>query len=174
VPVVIASDQGAVAISAASLPLPTSAATEGTLATRLAEATFTGRINTQGQKTMAASTPVVIASDQSAIPITGSISASTSADVQEADDDAGYVDGDLGKNLVQTPDGRLRVAVAAKVSDSRESYVDNQVRSLSLTSDGRLRVSMSPADIYVECFVPFNFGAANSEDVTGSPWSNLL
>lgn len=36
----------------------------------LAEGTFTGRINTQGQKTMAASTPVVIASDQSAISTT--------------------------------------------------------------------------------------------------------
>jgi hypothetical protein len=40
------------------------------LSTRLADATFTSRINTEGQKTMAASTPVVIASDQSAIPVT--------------------------------------------------------------------------------------------------------
>ncbi len=36
----------------------------------LLDATFTGRINTQGQKAMAASTPVVIASDQAAFPIT--------------------------------------------------------------------------------------------------------
>lgn len=36
----------------------------------LAEGTFTGRINTQGQKAMSASTPVVIASDQSAISTT--------------------------------------------------------------------------------------------------------
>lgn len=86
-------------ISAVSLPLPTGAATEATLATRaseatlatraseatlssidgnidvalstrLAEATFTARINTLGQKTMANSTPVVIASDQSALPVT--------------------------------------------------------------------------------------------------------
>jgi hypothetical protein len=57
-------------ISAASLPLPTGAATEATLATRLADATFTGRINTLGQKTSANSTPVVLASDQSAIPVT--------------------------------------------------------------------------------------------------------
>lgn len=57
-------------ISAASLPLPTGAATEATLATRLADATFTSRINTLGQKTSANSTPVVIASDQSAIPVT--------------------------------------------------------------------------------------------------------
>lgn len=47
-------------------------ATEATLATRLADATFTGRINTLGQKTMAGSTPVVIASDQSAVPISAS------------------------------------------------------------------------------------------------------
>jgi hypothetical protein len=40
------------------------------LSTRLADATFTTRINTQGQKTMATSTPVVLASDQAAIPVT--------------------------------------------------------------------------------------------------------
>jgi|SRR5579864_467648 len=40
------------------------------LSTRLADTTFTARINTQGQKTMAVSTPVVLASDQSSIPVT--------------------------------------------------------------------------------------------------------
>lgn len=67
--VVIATNQPTLPISAASLPLPTGAATEATLSTRLADATFTTRINTQGQKTMAASTPVVVASDQSTIPV---------------------------------------------------------------------------------------------------------
>jgi len=57
-----------ITIDATSLPLPTGAATETTLGTRLADTTFTGRINTQGQKTMAASTPIVIASDQTAVP----------------------------------------------------------------------------------------------------------
>jgi hypothetical protein len=56
-------------VSAASLPLPAGAATETTLGTRLADATFTARINTQGQKAMAASTPVVLPSDQAAIPV---------------------------------------------------------------------------------------------------------
>lgn len=50
--------------------LPTGAATEATLATRLAEATFTARVNTLGQKASTASMPVVIASDQSPVPIT--------------------------------------------------------------------------------------------------------
>lgn len=58
-------------VSAASLPLPTGAATEATLATRLAEATFTTRHPTVAQKTMAASMPVVIASDQSSVPVSG-------------------------------------------------------------------------------------------------------
>lgn len=77
-------------ISAVSLPLPTGAATEATLAsidgnidvalstraseatvaTLLTEAAFQARINTLGQKTMANSTPVVVASDQSPIPVT--------------------------------------------------------------------------------------------------------
>lgn len=46
-------------------------ATETTLVTRLADATFTSRINTLGQKTSANSTPVVLSSDQPAIPVTG-------------------------------------------------------------------------------------------------------
>jgi hypothetical protein len=70
-PVVLASDQNAISVSAASLPLPSGAATETTLATRLAESTFTTRINTLGQKIMTGSTPVVIASDQTALPIDG-------------------------------------------------------------------------------------------------------
>jgi hypothetical protein len=49
-------------------------ASEATLLTRVADATVTARLNTLGQKTMAASAPVVIASDQSAIPISGIVS----------------------------------------------------------------------------------------------------
>lgn len=81
-PVTLASDQSALAVtgtffqatqpvSAAALPLPSGAATEATLATMLTLAGFQARINTQGQKAMAASTPVTLASDQSALPVTG-------------------------------------------------------------------------------------------------------
>lgn len=66
----------AIPVSVASLPIPTGAATETTLATLLLNSTFTSRINTLGQKTMANSTPVVISSDQSAINITGSATVS--------------------------------------------------------------------------------------------------
>lgn len=56
-------------ISAAALPLPAGAATEATLATLLTTVAFQARINTLGQKAMAASTPVVLASDQTVIPV---------------------------------------------------------------------------------------------------------
>ncbi|MGH8744756.1 MAG: hypothetical protein ACREUY_10815, partial [Burkholderiales bacterium] len=73
-PVVVASDQSALPITAAALPLPAGAATQATLATLLLDATFTGRINTQGQKTAAASTPVVLPSDiQLPLPATLSV-----------------------------------------------------------------------------------------------------
>lgn len=61
---------GVVSVDAATLPLPSGAATEATLAGVLTTSAFQARINTFGQKTMANSTPIVIASDQTAIPIT--------------------------------------------------------------------------------------------------------
>ena len=56
-------------VSASSLPLPTGASTETTLATMLTLAGFQARINTLGAKTSAASTPVVLASDQATLPV---------------------------------------------------------------------------------------------------------
>lgn len=52
-------------VSAASLPLPSGAATEATLSA------FNAKFAGLGQTTMAGSSPVVIASNQSAIPVTG-------------------------------------------------------------------------------------------------------
>lgn len=54
----------AVPVSVSSLPLPTGAATEATLAS------LDSKFNTLGQKTSANSAPVVLASDQSAIAVT--------------------------------------------------------------------------------------------------------
>lgn len=77
----LASGSDSVSAVVTSSALPTGAATEATLATRASEATlatmltlagFQARINTLGQKAMTASTPVVLASDQSAIPVTQS------------------------------------------------------------------------------------------------------
>lgn len=61
-----------------TVSLPTGAATEATLLNVLTTAAFQARINTLGQKTMANSTPVVLASDQTAIPVSQSGSWSVS------------------------------------------------------------------------------------------------
>jgi hypothetical protein len=92
IPVAIASNQGAVPISAAALPLPAGAATDaelaliltqlGTLATQttvaaintavgnlLTTAGFQARVPANGQAAMAASVPVTIASNQTALAV---------------------------------------------------------------------------------------------------------
>jgi hypothetical protein len=56
-----------------SSALPTGAATEATVATLLTEAEFEARVGTLGQKTMAGSTPVVIANDQSRVLVEATI-----------------------------------------------------------------------------------------------------
>lgn len=69
-PVVIASDQSTVPVSASTLPLPTGASTsalQGTGNTFLAS--IDGKVPAKGQTTAANSTPVVLASDQTAIPV---------------------------------------------------------------------------------------------------------
>lgn len=59
--------------------------------------------------------------------------------------------------------------VQGLVSDSRESYISDTVRPLSLTTDGRLRVSSSPADNYIDFFGDLNpYGEV---DNFGSPSS---
>jgi len=81
VPVAIANNQSAVPVSgtfwqgtqpvsASSLPLPTGAATETTLA---GVKTGTDKIPAVGQAVMASSVPVAIASNQSAVPVSGTI-----------------------------------------------------------------------------------------------------
>lgn len=58
-------------------------ASEATLATLLTTSSFESRINSLGQKASTFSTPVVIASDQSVIPISGSVTVSGTVDVTE-------------------------------------------------------------------------------------------
>lgn len=68
---------GTFAISAVSLPLPTGAATEATLSS------LNGKFNSLGQKTSANSAPVVLASDQSSIPVAAT-PATTSGSISQA------------------------------------------------------------------------------------------
>ena len=110
-----------ITIDASALPLPTGAATETTLGTRLADATFTTRINTQGQKAMAASTPVVIASDQPGIFFNDlAPSSPTAASVGVASAQAVAANASRkGLKLVNTSNARISLGFgAAAVLDS--------------------------------------------------------
>lgn len=143
-PVVLASDQSAVPVSAASLPLPTGASTEATLATRLADSTFTGRINTLGQKTSTASTPVVLASDQSAVPVSAASLPLPSGAATETT---------LGTRLAETTFTTRVPTVGQKTAAGSSPVVlasDQGVLSVSdgggsLTVDGSVSVSNFPA-----------------------------
>lgn len=73
IPVAIASNQTTLPISAASLPLPTGAATAALQTTGNSNlASIDTKTLAAGQALMAASSPVVIASNQSPVPITAS------------------------------------------------------------------------------------------------------
>lgn len=87
--------------------LPTGAATEATLVNVLTTAAFQARINTFGQKTMATSTPVVLASDQAAIPVSqsGAWTTSISGSIDVSDRAVrlvGVVYGSQAQQLKQT------------------------------------------------------------------------
>lgn len=157
-------------------------ATQATLAlikakTDNLDAALSALFGTLGQKAMAGSAPVVIASDQAAIPVTGTVSATSAADVIEPDADAGYTDGATGQPLTQTPDGRLRALASALVSDTPESYINGQLRSLSLNSDGRLRVVSVPSPIPTAEDLVMDYATAgnyrNPWQISASPWSSL-
>lgn len=77
-PVVIASDQSAIPVTdnSGSLTID-NIYLDAPLSDLLTEATFTASVNTLGQKAMTGSTPVVIASDQTAIPVTDNSSSLT-------------------------------------------------------------------------------------------------
>lgn len=69
-----------ITISAASLPLPAGASTSANQVTANGSlSSIDSKTLTAGQKTMANSYPVVVASDQSAIPISGTVTATNSA-----------------------------------------------------------------------------------------------
>ncbi len=161
VPVAIASNQSAVPVSAASLPLPTGAATQTTLAdaltalnsiitslgTRASQTTlaaietaignllttsaFQARIPANGQAAMAASVPVTIASNQSAVPVSAASLPLPAGAATEASLAALL----NGGSLVWVPDRATNASFAGTAIDvSRYKHVWLEVL-LSDTSD---------------------------------------
>lgn len=67
-----------------SISLPTGASTSANQSLEIASlSSIDGKLNSLGQKTMAGSVPVVIASDQSAIPVTGTITTSPNVNIHD-------------------------------------------------------------------------------------------
>ncbi len=137
-----------------TVSLPTGAATETTLATLLSSSTFTGRINTQGQKTMAASTPVVLASDQSAIPVSQSgtwnvgtvTTVSTITNVVHVDDNAGSltVDGTIAVSSVGgtvTVSGTVAATQSGSWSTGRTWTLGSGTDTVTIVPSGTQTVS---------------------------------
>ncbi len=116
-----------VGISATSLPLPTDASTEATLSTRLADSTFTGRINTFGQKSMAASTPVVIASNQSPISVTVVSGEASTSNLKTA-----Y---DIGETVIYIGTAELGSATSAAVWTIKRTTLVDGVPTFAEWSD---------------------------------------
>jgi len=118
-------------ISAASLPLPTGSATETTLSTVLTTSAFQTRINTLGQKTSVNSTPVVLASDQSAIPTSQSGSWTVTANIGTSGSLA--LDATLTGGLQRT-----------KITDGTNNVVVKAASTAPVASDQALVVVLSP------------------------------
>jgi hypothetical protein len=60
--------------------------------------------------------------------------------------------------------------IQALVSDSEESYVAAELKPLSLTNDGRLRVSSSPSELEVDFFTAFSIIEENNLWDSPSAW----
>lgn len=148
----------AVAISASSLPLPTGAATETTLGTLLLNSTFTARLGTLGQKAMSGSTPVVFASDQSALPITAAAlplpsGAATEATLltrtKPADQQHAIIDSSalptgaatettLGLVKAKTDNIDVLLSTRTKPADQQHAIVDSSALPTGAATDGVL------------------------------------
>jgi hypothetical protein len=131
-------------VSAASLPLPTGAATETTLSS----------INTKtlaaGQAAMASSSPVVIASNQTAIPVTDNggsltVDGTVTATQGTAASLAGYwpVRVTDGTNTMPTGDAVGR-AIFEKITDGTNTATIKAASTAAVAADPALVVAISP------------------------------
>lgn len=101
-------------------------------------------------------------------PVTASTSAVATVAAPE------YTEG-VAEDLSQDLLGNLRTRVSAQVNESPQSYIDGVTAPLSLTAEGRLRVSAVSAATYLEYFVPFDYSPQDNNTylLSTSPWSAL-
>lgn len=117
-------------ISAVALPLPLGAATETTLTNVLTTSAFQARVNTLGQKTMANSTPVVLPSDQAAIPVT------ILSTVGSASNDGACPSGGASFTVIASNASRTWLAIWASPANTDDVYV--KLGATATTSDARI------------------------------------
>lgn len=174
-PVAIASNQSAIAITSATL------ATEATLSA------LNAKFGTLGQKTMAGSAPVVIASDQSAITVQGASADNSTNSSAKIPTLAGLANAanptwTEGNQVPLSSDltGNLRTVGSAVVATSAPTYINGQTSPLSLTTGGALRVQaigseFTPASIDItarDVSSTSTTGQNSQVIITGSPTAN--
>lgn len=139
-------------VSAASLPLPTGAATSAAQTTgNTSLASIDGKLASLGQKTMAGSEPVVIASDQSAIPVTGTFWQTTQPVSGTVTANIGTTNGLALDASVQNVQGSASGgAVATKSALAGGQYLltpptltNAQQAALQLDASGNLKVNVT-------------------------------
>ena len=162
VPVAIASDQSTLSISAASLPLPTGAATESSLVAMSAKLPAT-----LGQKVSAQSMSVTIASDQSDIDvaqagtwdiqnITGTVSLPTGAATEAT---LAQLDGKVANNYgVAT--GAVRTAAqignAGGTADFDEGAASSQTLRVVLADESKPQGGLAPVAVITRAYSSLN------------------
>jgi hypothetical protein len=119
-----------ITVDATSLPLPTGAATEATLLTMLTLAGFQARVNTLGQKNMANSTPFVIASDQTVIPISDNSGSLTVDAVSWPLPTGAATEATLV--LVKTNTDNLDVALSTRATESTVATLATQTTAAAI------------------------------------------
>jgi hypothetical protein len=163
-----------VPVTATSLPLPTGASTAALQTTGNSSlSSIDGKMNSLGQKTMANSMPVTIASDQGAIPITGSITASNpsvytnGANVLSPTGNVTFVGGWDGTNLrglSTNGNGELNVLGPMSLVDFQSTFVSG-----ALPVDGS-GVTQPVSGTFWQATQPVSIASMPTTPVTGTFW----
>lgn len=122
------------------------------LSTRLAEGTFTARVNTLGQKVSASSTPVVIASDQSVIPVSDNGSSLTVDAVDLDIRNLSHTQDSIGIKYIDSHNidafGRLRVSDPVSIFESTFQYdIQSLLWSSSTSGTGAVAHNTNRASV---------------------------
>lgn len=116
----------AVPVSAASLPLPSGAATSANQTTSNASlSSIDGKLGSLGQKLMAGSAPVVIASDQSALPVSQATASNLNAQV-------------VGNVASAASDSGNPVKVGGVFNSTVPAFTNGQRGDFQIDADGSL------------------------------------